>query len=34
MSGVDSKNSLTLAERAQNTEKLLSIHCIWILEIE
>lgn len=34
MSGVDSKNSLTLAEPVQNTEKLLSIHCIWILETD
>lgn len=28
------KNSLTLAEPVQNTEKLLSIHCIWILETD
>lgn len=34
MSGVDSKNSLILAEPVQNTEKLLSIHCVWILETE
>lgn len=34
MSGVDGKNSLTLAEPVQNTQKLLSIHCIWILETE